>query len=171
MSPAGVAVQAISALRAALPASARSKQERADMERRERGKSARHARRDGWRAPSQAMLKYCRHKTTPKIVTENIRSTRTQDCARTERSTAIRVRSVDRPRNTGSDIPQDIRLGRRLCDRGRWRQGAAANEQDRQRFQKTRLARSNQPFSSAVNGLTAWLVVASGRAKATGGGA
>lgn len=29
----------------------------------ESGKSARHARRDGWRAPSQAMLKYCRHKT------------------------------------------------------------------------------------------------------------
>jgi hypothetical protein len=38
-------------------------------------------------------------------------------------------------------------------------------------FQKTRLARSNQPFSSAVNGLTAWLGVASGSAKAAGGGA
>ena len=37
--------------------------------------------------------------------------------------------------------------------------------------QKTRLARSNQPFSSAVNGLTGGLVVAAGRAKAAGGGA
>ena len=32
------------------------------MKRRESGKSARHARRDGWRAPLPAMLKYCRHK-------------------------------------------------------------------------------------------------------------
>jgi hypothetical protein len=38
-------------------------------------------------------------------------------------------------------------------------------------LQKTRLARSNQPFSSAVNGLTAWLGVALGGAKAGGGGA
>ena len=64
---------------------------RADMKRRESGKSARHARRDGWRAPLLTMLKYCRHKTTPKIVMREYRSTRTQDCARTERSTTIRV--------------------------------------------------------------------------------
>jgi hypothetical protein len=32
------------------------------MKRRESGKSARHARRDGWRAPLLTMLKYCRHK-------------------------------------------------------------------------------------------------------------
>jgi hypothetical protein len=51
------------------------------MKRRESGKSARHARRDGWRALLLTMLKYCRHKTTPKIVIENTRSTRTQDCA------------------------------------------------------------------------------------------
>ena len=38
---------------------------RADMERRESSKSARHARRDGWRARPQAILKYCRHKATP----------------------------------------------------------------------------------------------------------
>jgi hypothetical protein len=41
------------------------------MKRRESGNSARHARRDGWRAPLLTMLKYCRHKTTPKIVMEN----------------------------------------------------------------------------------------------------
>jgi hypothetical protein len=34
------------------------------MKRRESGKSARHARWDGWRAPLLAMLKYCRHKAT-----------------------------------------------------------------------------------------------------------
>ncbi len=87
------------------------------MKRRESGKSARHARRDGWRAPSQAMLKYCRHKTTPKIAIENIRSTRTQDCAKRERSTTIRVPSSRSAGNTASGIPQDVRLGRRLCDR------------------------------------------------------
>ena len=63
------------------------------MKRRESGKSARHARRDGWRALLLTMLKYCRHKTTPKIVIENTRSTRTQDCAGTEPSTTIRVPS------------------------------------------------------------------------------
>src|SRR3954451_19125326 len=104
MSPAGVAVQAISALRAALPASARSKQERADMERRERGKSARHARRDGWRAALLTMLKYCRHKPTPKIIIENTRSTRTQDRARTEGSTTIRVPPSRAAANTASRV-------------------------------------------------------------------
>jgi hypothetical protein len=41
------------------------------MKRRESGNSARHARRDGWRAPLLTMLKYCRHKTMSKIVMEN----------------------------------------------------------------------------------------------------
>src|SRR4051794_4665081 len=44
---------------------------RADMKRRESGNSARHARRDGWRAPLLTILKYCRHKTMSKIVMEN----------------------------------------------------------------------------------------------------
>jgi hypothetical protein len=52
------------------------------MKRRESGKSARHARRDGWRALLLTMLKYCRHKTTPKIVIENTRSTRRQELRR-----------------------------------------------------------------------------------------
>jgi hypothetical protein len=43
------------------------------MKRRESGKSARHARRDGWRAALLTMLKYCCHKTTPKFVIENTR--------------------------------------------------------------------------------------------------
>jgi len=54
----------------------------AQMKRRESGKSPRHARRDGWRALLLTMLKYCRHKTTPKIVIENTRSTRTQELRR-----------------------------------------------------------------------------------------
>jgi hypothetical protein len=192
------------------------------MKRRESGKSARHARRDGWRAPSQAMLKYCRHKARPTPAPPGARralhpddssqsrrsraaaefcfqvqsgrlcreeqSGRVQagagpkllearplyhinDNARlagAERSTTIRVPSSRPAGNTASRYSsrRSARTSplRPLC--------SAANElQDRQRFQKTRLARSNQPFSSAVNGLTAWLVVASGRAKAVGGGA
>jgi len=56
------------------------------MKGRESGKSARHARRNGWRALLLTMLKYCRHKARPKIVIGSTRSTRTQDCARTEPS-------------------------------------------------------------------------------------
>jgi hypothetical protein len=139
------------------------------MKRRESGNSARHARRDGWRAPLLTMLKYCRHKTTPKIVMEN---------------TDQRERKIARGRNVDSDsrtaqqfgprIPhpglrQDIWLGHRHATEPAG--DKVPGRMNLRAFQKTRLARSNQPFSSAVNGLTAWLGVASGRANAAGGGA
>jgi hypothetical protein len=59
------------------------------MKRRESGKSARHARQDGWRAPSQAMLKYCRHKTTPTPAPPGARrALRPDDSSQSRRSRA-----------------------------------------------------------------------------------
>ena len=138
------------------------------MKRRESGNSARHARRDGWRAPLLTMLKYCRHKTTWKIVMENT----------DQRERKIAPRNVDPDSRTaqqfGPRIPhpgirQDIWLGHRYATEPAG--DKVPGRMNLRAVQKTRLARSNQPFSSAVNGLMAWLGVASGRAKAVGGGA
>ena len=138
------------------------------MKRRESGNSARHARRDGWRAPLLTMLKYCRHKTTWKIVMENT----------DQRERKIAPRNVDPDSRTaqqfGPRIPhpgirQDIWLGHRYATEPAG--DKVPGRMNLRAVQKTRLARSNQPFSSAVNGLTGGLVVAAGRAKAAGGGA
>ena len=141
---------------------------RADMKRRESGKSARHARRDGWRAPLLTMLKYCRHNTRPKDRHREYEITKTQDCARTERSTTIRLP----PKRSNREYCTIFLMthGRDVLMRPR-PMATRCHGEASGRSQKTLLARSNQPFSSAVNGLTAWLVVASGRAKAAGGGA
>jgi hypothetical protein len=99
------------------------------MKRRESGKSARHARRDGWRAPLLTMLKYCRHK--------NYAEDRHREYQINENARLRQDGTFDHDSRTAQQIgreycipvfPQDIRLGRRLCDRGRWRQGAPANE-------------------------------------------
>ena len=140
------------------------------MKRRESGNSARHARRDGWRAPLLTMLKYCRHKNDAE-----------------DRHREYQINENARLRQDGTfdhDSRTAQQIGREYCIPGIFKTYGSdlgyATEADvdkvarRMSFralQKTRLARSNQPFSSAVNGLTAWLGVALGGAKAGGGGA
>ena len=140
------------------------------MKRRESGKSVRHARQDGWRAPLLTMLKYCRHKTRPKIVIENTDQRNARSCQDgTFNHNSPTAQQFGR-RILHLDIPHDTRPGRAYATEADGDKVPKQTETSG-RSQKTLLARSNQPFSSAVNGLTAWLVVASGRAKAAGGGA
>src|SRR6478672_5351014 len=97
---------------------------RADMKRRESGKSARHARWDGWRAPLLAMLKYCRHKATPKIV---IRQYPMNENARLRQDrTFITIRvPYNRSAATTASRYSSRHMDRTSpCDRNRRRQGA-----------------------------------------------
>ena len=140
------------------------------MKRRESGNSARHARRDGWRAPLLTMLNYCRHKNDAE---DRHREYQINENARLRQDGTFdhdsRTAQQFGPRIPHPGIRQDIWLGHRYATEPAG--DKVPGRMNLRAFQKTRLARSNQPFSSAVNGLTAWLGVALGGAKAGGGGA